>query len=388
MASSRSRKAGSYITGEKGVNRVRLFAHPRTKLLFLEYRAESRKKRIALGHADQAKGKEAADALAAALRTSSEPRNADLTLRGLFDMYEREVTPTKSAGKQAHDRRARALFERLWGAGAKVRDLDRRDWDRFILERRSGSLRPVGSRRQGKVGNRVIETDLRFLLAVCNWAESVRVSGQPLLARNPFRGFPVPVEASPRRPLVDDDEFSKLQLAAAKLGDPVPLFVLLAHETGHRGSAIAKLRWSDLDLNAGTARWRAENDKTQYEHVVPLSDAALEALRAAQRASPAIGEAWVFPSPADPQKPISRHLRRDWWKRLERLAGLRRVKGRGWHSLRRKFATELKNTPLPDLAALGGWRDSQTILKCYQHADQETMRGALAARQRLRAAGE
>ena len=52
----------------------------------------------------------------------------------------------------------------------------------------------------------------------------------------------------------------------------------------------------------------------------------------------------------------------------------------GWHSLRRKFATELKDTPLKDLCALDGWKDHNTVLKCYQHADEATMREALAKR--------
>jgi hypothetical protein len=60
-----------------------------------------------------------------------------------------------------------------------------------------------------------------------------------------------------------------------------------------------------------------------------------------------------------------------------------RVKGLGWHSLRRKFATELKHTPLKDLCYLGGWKEPQTVLKCYQRADEGTMREALASRKRL-----
>jgi hypothetical protein len=52
---------------------------------------------------------------------------------------------------------------------------------------------------------------------------------------------------------------------------------------------------------------------------------------------------------------------RDCWEKLERKAGLKRVKGRGWHSLRRKFATDLKETPLAALCYLGGWKDAQTV---------------------------
>ena len=108
-----------------------------------------------------------------------------------------------------------------------------------------------------------------------------------------------------------------------------------------------------------------------------------EALREARRARAVIGDGLIFPSPTAPGEPVSRHLLRDWWQRGEVASGLPRERLRGWHSLRRKFATEMKHTPLKDLCALGGWKDHQTILMCYQRADPVTMRTALANRMRL-----
>ena len=55
----------------------------------------------------------------------------------------------------------------------------------------------------------------------------------------------------------------------------------------------------------------------------------------------------------------------------------------GWHSLRRKLATELKHIPLTDLCELGGWKTAQTILMCYQQPDQQTMRRALLGRRQI-----
>lgn len=52
----------------------------------------------------------------------------------------------------------------------------------------------------------------------------------------------------------------------------------------------------------------------------------------------------------------------------------------GWHSLRRRFASELKHVPLKDLAGLGGWKDEKTILECYQSTDLEAQREALERR--------
>ena len=51
--------------------------------------------------------------------------------------------------------------------------------------------------------------------------------------------------------------------------------------------------------------------------------------------------------------------------------------------MRRKFAPEMKHTPLKDLCYLGGWKDPQTVLRCYQRPDEATMREALARRRPL-----
>ncbi len=55
----------------------------------------------------------------------------------------------------------------------------------------------------------------------------------------------------------------------------------------------------------------------------------------------------------------------------------------GFHCFRRKFASELKDVPLKDLMALGGWKDPKTVIQCYQQADLGRMRDALANRNPL-----
>ncbi len=116
-----------------------------------------------------------------------------------------------------------------------------------------------------------------------------------------------------------------------------------------------------------------------------LTRVAKQTLERARRTRPSIGDTWIFPAPGNPSEPCSRHLVSDWWERSEALANLPRVPGRGWHSVRRKFATEMKHTPLKDLCYLGGWKDPQTVLKCYQRPDEATMREALARRRPIKA---
>jgi integrase len=375
-----AKKKWSYSTGERGRNRVRAFEHPDTGRIFLEFTDTGKRKRIALGHRDRKQATAKAEEVAAALRKALAPIAPAPTLRTLFDNYIREVTPRKGQSKQRHDRRAAEMFLEFFGANRKAATLNRRDWDAFIEWRKHGG---VGGRT---VRDRVITYDLKFLHSVLNWATTVGDGrGGVLLERNPLRGMAWPREQSPMRPMLTAVQYKRLLLVSRRVSEMFKLALVLAHESGHRIGSIRLIRWSDADFTRGVIRWRAENDKIGFEHETVLTPVAKQALLRARRARKSIGDTWIFPAPGNPSEPCSRHLFRDWWKRAEALAELQPERGRGWHSLRRKFATEMKHTPLKDLCYLGGWKDPQTVLKCYQRPDETTMREALAHRRPLEA---
>ena len=102
--------------------------------------------------------------------------------------------------------------------------------------------------------------------------------------------------------------------------------------------------------------------------------------RSSRRDAAHIGDTWVLPASRTPAAPCDRTTMSKWFRRAIVLAGVSVPPRTGYHSLRRKFATELKHIPLPDLCALGGWKDAKTILTCYQSPDEGTMRAALADR--------
>lgn len=401
-SSKPKRKRDSYITGEKGQNRVRLYPHPRDGKLFLEYRDEAgEKKRVSLGYEDLTRGKVAANELAASLLKNEGPRATELTLKSLFDNYDAEVKAgrlKKTPAKVRHDARTRLLFEHCWGASTLVRNLDVTHWNAFIHQRRNGTLRPPGRWRDKPqhtattrpIRNRQIEYDLRFLLAVCHWAERVIVRGRPLLEREPFKGLEIPKESSPRRPLVSAKEYEALRKGSEEIGGLIPLFLMLAHETGHRANAIRQLRWNDVDTADGRILWRAKTDKTEFEHHTLLSKSAIERLKAARKATAQIGDGWLFPCPSGKDAPMDRYAVLHWWSKLEKAAGLSPVKGRGWHSLRRKFANDAKRTgaPLVDIARLGGWQGPETLLRVYMQPDDASMKSVMDKLEFLRASGE
>ena len=59
------------------------------------------------------------------------------------------------------------------------------------------------------------------------------------------------------------------------------------------------------------------------------------------------------------------------------------MRGRGWHSLRRKLASHLINQLLKVLCELGGRKTAQTVLQCYQRADEDRLRNALEDRRQV-----
>ena len=108
------------------------------------------------------------------------------------------------------------------------------------------------------VRDRQIEYDLRFLMAVRKWA--VRENSKPLLVAI-RSAFSDPVEANPSRPITTDDDLMKLSAAANELGHQVELCLLLTHETGHRCTAVGRLRATsisrrDSEVACGTRQAR------------------------------------------------------------------------------------------------------------------------------------
>ena len=69
-----------------------------------------------------------------------------------------------------------------------------------------------------------------------------------------------------------------------------------------------------------------------------------------------------MPAPKDSFACMSRSLARDWWKMAERLAGLAPKRGRGWHSLRRRFASDLMDLPLKVLGRMEDRSDGPPVL--------------------------
>ena len=218
----RSRR--SYGAGEWGRNRVRVFPDPKTGIFQIEWRENGRRLTRSLGHRDWVRAKRQADEFAAGfvgpdLNGKAEAEPEPLTLGTLFDIYGEEVTPTKRKRSRRYDRTAMRMFLDFLGCDRRAAALSQRDWDRFIRARRSGRVGPSGK----PVSDRTIEYDLRFLMAVFNWAAKSRdEQGRLLLDTNPLRGLRFPKGKNPIRVVLDAEEYRALLGGVASSGLAVP----------------------------------------------------------------------------------------------------------------------------------------------------------------------
>ena len=60
---------------------------------------------------------------------------------------------------------------------------------------------------------------------------------------------------------------------------------------------LPTVRWSDIDFEGREVCWRAEHEKTGYEHITPMTDEAVTVLEEVRDANPGNGETPVLPAP-------------------------------------------------------------------------------------------
>ena len=351
--------------------------------------------RRSLGHSDKEKARIYAHEQHAKLKKGQDELKVGLvTLAMVCSEYLRCRTPRKkSVSEQRSDLRRVELWTRILGPDRDPHKISLAEWEQFIDARLSGAIdsrgREVAEANRRPVGPRTVETNCLWLKWVFRWAVRWQTAqGSYLMRENPLRGFETPRELNPQRAVASQDRYEgtravsdqvmmETQFGGTKREQRSYLSELLdiANGTGHRLSAICSLTFEDLRLGEGpygSIRWPSSTDKVGYEATIPISLLVRAALDRIVQERPGIGTAPLFPSPADPTKPITRHLADKWLRKGEKLAGLEPLRGTLWHSYRRKFATERKHLPDVDVAAAGGWKSTVSLKTSYQQADSET----------------
>jgi len=381
------RKPWKLLVGPKG---ARVMAKERTvggPVYLFAYDNETRKyERRSLGFTVRdAAGALVPDAQAKAKKLAAEVSNRLLageraihpaeppavTLGEVARLFERERLPRQTPRSQGESRRLLACWLGYLGEEFQLARFHSASWSRFHRERAAGLLDGRGHVRttQKPVGPSTIRKELKFLRTLCTFASEYRLAdGRYLLAGDPTRGMEIPLEDDPKRPLFDENRYAQLLTAASARLRPL---LVLAHETGRRISAIVGLRWDDWCPTVGlygVLTWRAAHDKLGKTWHVPVTQAVRDALARLERRGP-----YLFPTLADPARPITRTVARNWLRRAERHAELMHLPGGGWHAFRRAWATSRKHLSLKDVAYAGGWSETSTLVSVYQQPDVESL---------------
>lgn len=345
-------------------------------------------------------------------------RQGQAPLKLVFGRYMRYRSPHKSEKSRKADERRREMFTRVLLGDTNPHDIGRSEWDRFIQARRSGAIdsrgRSVPSDSRTPVGDRVLESDLKWLHAVFNWATDWKEDGSFLMRENPIRGFVkhhLPKEKNPQRKAISQERHEAMLEAAQNVTMEIrwngkrneheswlPELLMIANGTGRRIGSIVALRVEDLHLERdadhphGAITWAAENDKEGYTwERVAIDERTREAVERAlakRRRLGRVGDGPLFPRATDPDRPITTSLSSRWYRKaedhLEDLAPM--PKGRTWHGYRAKFARETKHLPDADGAEVGGWKSAETIRRVYDGPDKGTMLRVVMERGELREA--
>ena len=317
-------------------------------------------------------------------------------------------TPRKSGGEQQADGRRGEMWGRFLGADRDPNTISLGLWEFFHDLRRTGELDARGNRvaEGGRcpAGERCVEADLMWLKRVFKWAVNWKLpQGHYLMRESPVRGYDIPTEKNPRRPVATADRYESIRGVSdqvlmevrwhgkrMKQRSYLSELLDLAHATGRRISAICQLRYEDLRLEKtseqpfGAIRWPGDTEKEGREWTSPLNPIARSAIDRVLVERPGIGAAPMFPRPTNGDKAIRYELASDWLRKPEVLVGVEPHDGRLWHAYRAGWATSRKTLPVQDVADAGGWRSNQIVRDLYQQADRSTILKAVLHSDELR----
>jgi integrase len=111
-----------------------------------------------------------------------------------------------------------------------------------------------------------------------NWCAS-----RDIIAASPCAGVRPPAAEQARDRVLTDDELKLVWAAAGRVGYPFGTLAQLLILTGQRRDEVAKMQWSEVDLDKKLWTLPRERTKNDKPHDVPLSDLAVSILNALPR---------------------------------------------------------------------------------------------------------
>jgi integrase len=291
------------------------------RTFIIQYRAAGRSRRLLLGSADVLGAEQARAAAKKALAevalggdpqgAKAEQRSAG-TLRSAVDDYI-EIKRTKV--------RARTFREiERYLRGPYFKALHPRPLEQITRKDVAGCLTRIVTNNGNVAASRARTTLAAFYV----WA-----LGAGLAESNPVVGTNKPEDSKPRERVLSDGELVAIWNACldSGYGRTARLLVL----TGCRRKEVGGMRWSELNLAAGTWTIPRERAKNNREHTLPLPPAALAVIARIERTE---GQDHLFGGAAD-------HGFQRWSAAKRELDNRSGVTDWAVHDIRRTVATRM-----------------------------------------------
>ncbi len=106
---------------------------------------------------------------------------------------------------------------------------------------------------------------------------------------------------------------------------------------------------------------------------MPTNAAIRQVMERVRRQRMGIGATCLFPKPTDRLAPVSKEQVRTWLLKAEKLAGVPKHDGSLFHAYRRGWVTARKHLSIKDVAAAGGRKREETLMRHYIQPDTATM---------------
>lgn len=114
----------------------------------------------------------------------------------------------------------------------------------------------------------------RAFRKMCNWSAE-----RGIIEDSPCRYIQLPYKIEYRDRIMSEDEIKLFWQGCNEIGYPFGDILKVLMLTAQRRSEVAKMEWSELDLDAGLWKIPGERCKNGRENVVPLSPMAVKILR-------------------------------------------------------------------------------------------------------------
>lgn len=147
--------------------------------------------------------------------------------------------------------------------------------DKDIASIRRGDVRDLVDGVPGDITPNRVLTLIRTLFRHAMSRDWIEASPAEAIAK--------PKQETSRDRFLDMEEARRVYVTADALGYPLAGYIKTLLLTGQRRTEVAAMRWSDIDLDAGTWTIASENTKSGRGQVVPLSAPVLVLLNAAPR---------------------------------------------------------------------------------------------------------